>query len=615
MVCGLVLSMILTIPVQASVSEEMEIMTVESEPEIRCRAHVSNIGWMKSVSDGQTMGTTGRNLPMEAIEITVENVENLGIEYQAHVSNIGWMKSVSDGQTAGTTGRALSMEAIRMNLTGEAADQYDLYYRAHVTNYGWLDWAKNGEAAGTQGYAYTLQAIEVRILPAGSTAPENNGYKDTFVGKLSIYHKEYVQNRGWSASAGIESIIGTTGKNLNLDALRLSTNGVYDIGIAYSAHVRNIGWMDYVSDDATAGLVRDGYTIEGIKIHLTGEAAEKYDLYYRAHIANVGWLDWTKNDGIAGSFGLGYAMQAIEIRLVSKGAAAPGQTGCAYVQKPSVSYCTFVAGQNWQEKVKDGTVSGTTGKNLPLRAFSLTTEGMDHVTVKYRTHVSNIGWQSYVTNGQTAGTTDTSNNIEAVQMEISGAASSYYDIWYRVHSANLGWLGWAKNGEKAGTSSLCYDAQAIQVVIQLKGSAAPGSREKAFADTLEEKYLWPLPSSTRITSYFGYRNAPTAGASTYHKGIDIGAPSGSVIVASKSGTVTECSYNSTRGYYVEITHSDGVKTIYMHMSRQAVSTGMKVSRGQTIGYVGSTGVATGPHLHFSVVVNGTNVNPLNYVSY
>lgn len=617
-VYGMIMTLFLTVPVSAAEENDTQIMEmseiVEQEPKIQYRAHVSNIGWMDLVSDGTMAGTTGRNLPMEAIEISLENSENLSIEYQVHVSNIGWMDSVSDGAMAGTTGRNLSMEAIRMKLTGEAADQYDLYYRAHVTDHGWLNWAKNGESSGTEGYACTLQAVEIRLVSVGEKPPVATGHHKMFLAKLSLYHEEYIQRNGWTKKNSIDTIVGTTGKNLNLDGIRLTTNGAEGIGIAYSAHVRNVGWMNYVSDGDTAGVIQDGYTIEAVKMHLTGEGADQYDLYYRAHIANVGWLDWAKNDAVAGSFGLGYAMQAIEIRIVKKDAGAPGSTGCSYVQNPATIYTAFVPGMDWQSNVVNGGVAGTTGQNLPMRAFRLDTD-MSDVTIKYRAHVSNIGWQDYVTNGAIAGTTDTGNNIEAVQIELAGAQASYYDIWYRVHSANLGWLGWAKNGESAGTSSLCYDAQALQIVIRLKGSPAPGSTERAFVDKLEEKYLWPLPSSTRITSYFGYRNAPTAGASTFHQGIDIGAPSGSIIVATKSGTVTECAYNSIRGYYVEVTHSDGVKSIYMHMSRQAVSTGMKVSRGQTVGYVGSTGVSTGPHLHFSIVVNGKNVNPLNYVNY
>ena len=124
--------------------------------------------------------------------------------------------------------------------------------------------------------------------------------------------------------------------------------------------------------------------------------------------------------------------------------------------------------------------------------------------------------------------------------------------------------------------------------------------------------VWPC-ASTRVTSGFGKRNSPTAGASTYHKGIDIGASAGTAIYAAASGTVTEAGYSSSRGNYVVIYHSNGVSTAYMHCSALYVSSGDKVSQGQTIAAVGSTGISTGPHLHFSVIEDGTYVNPRNYV--
>lgn len=124
--------------------------------------------------------------------------------------------------------------------------------------------------------------------------------------------------------------------------------------------------------------------------------------------------------------------------------------------------------------------------------------------------------------------------------------------------------------------------------------------------------VWPC-GSTRITSNFGYRDSPTAGASSYHQGIDIGASTGTGIYAAASGTVTEASYSSSRGYYVVISHGSGVSTVYMHCSELYVSAGDKVTQGETIAAVGNTGISTGPHLHFGVIEDGVYVNPRNYV--
>ena len=125
--------------------------------------------------------------------------------------------------------------------------------------------------------------------------------------------------------------------------------------------------------------------------------------------------------------------------------------------------------------------------------------------------------------------------------------------------------------------------------------------------------IWPC-ASRRITSYFGNRDRPTAGASKNHKGIDIGASKGTSIYAADGGTVTISTYSKSAGNYIKIDHGNGMATVYMHCNTRNVKVGDTVAKGQVIATVGSTGVSTGPHLHFGVIVNGGYVNPLNYVS-
>lgn len=127
-------------------------------------------------------------------------------------------------------------------------------------------------------------------------------------------------------------------------------------------------------------------------------------------------------------------------------------------------------------------------------------------------------------------------------------------------------------------------------------------------------FIWPCPASGRITSVFGERESPTEGASTDHKGIDIGAPTGTNIVASADGTVTISTYSYSAGNYIMLNHGGGVSTVYMHCSKLLVSVGDKVKQGDVIAKVGSTGYSTGPHLHFGIRHNGTYVNPSKYVS-
>lgn len=146
-----------------------------------------------------------------------------------------------------------------------------------------------------------------------------------------------------------------------------------------------------------------------------------------------------------------------------------------------------------------------------------------------------------------------------------------------------------------------------------KRAEAEGQRYKTIS-LGDINFIWPCPSSSRVTSEFGGRSSPTEGASTNHKGMDIGASTGSSIVAAASGTVTISTYSASAGNYVMISHGGGVSTVYMHCSSLLVNVGDKVSAGDVIAKVGSTGYSTGPHLHFEIRSGGTYVNPRQYVS-
>lgn len=159
----------------------------------------------------------------------------------------------------------------------------------------------------------------------------------------------------------------------------------------------------------------------------------------------------------------------------------------------------------------------------------------------------------------------------------------------------------------------------IEAEIRRKEEAA-----KKEAEAAKKKYnttsigninfIWPCPSSSRITSEFGSRESPTEGASSSHKGMDIGAASGSSIKAAAAGEVVISTYSYSAGNYIMLNHGGGVYTVYMHCSQLLVSEGETVTQGQEIAKVGSTGYSTGPHLHFGIRVNGDYVNPAGFVS-
>ena len=150
---------------------------------------------------------------------------------------------------------------------------------------------------------------------------------------------------------------------------------------------------------------------------------------------------------------------------------------------------------------------------------------------------------------------------------------------------------------------------ALAMITYGDGGSSGGNGATAFIQIGD--FIWPV-DSTYITSLFGDRDAPTAGASTNHQAIDIGAAAGSPVYAAADGVVIVAAYNSGLGYYVTISHSDSTSTRYSHLTSYTVAPGQTVSQGQIIGYVGQTGIATGDHLDFAVIENGQAVDPLQY---
>ena len=163
-------------------------------------------------------------------------------------------------------------------------------------------------------------------------------------------------------------------------------------------------------------------------------------------------------------------------------------------------------------------------------------------------------------------------------------------------------------------------AQAAQAAAAAQASASSGTSSSGGSGNTSSNasasgtgsLTHPVPGAA-ITSGFGGRVAPTAGATTGHDGIDYGAGYGAAVYAADSGTVITAQYNSARGNYIVVNHGNGMQTWYQHLSSMSVTVGQTVARGQVIGNVGTTGISTGPHLHFEVHVGGVPVNPLNYL--
>ena len=192
------------------------------------------------------------------------------------------------------------------------------------------------------------------------------------------------------------------------------------------------------------------------------------------------------------------------------------------------------------------------------------------------------------------------------------------ETWYDLLCKEIAWV----DGKKANLYSLyditdkkLYQRRIEQQVKQMQKKleeqmAAEGKKY----NTNPGGYIWPV-DSRYITSTVGGRNSPGGVGSTNHKGTDIGRVGyTSPVYAAKAGTVIISAYNKYRGNYVVVSHGSGNTTTYQHLSSRSVSVGTYVAQGQVVGITGTTGVSSGPHLHFEITENGQIINPLKYLT-
>ena len=157
-------------------------------------------------------------------------------------------------------------------------------------------------------------------------------------------------------------------------------------------------------------------------------------------------------------------------------------------------------------------------------------------------------------------------------------------------------------------------AEEAERLAQQNQNNVAGSGSTSNVTPSTSGFVSPLPGGAYVTCAYGWRIHPIWGDRRFHSGVDLAASQGTPIYAIAAGTVTTAAYGDANGYYVSISHGNGYGSVYCHMTNYIVSVGDSVSQGQVIGYVGSTGWSTGPHLHFEIHVNGSAVNPMDYIS-
>ena len=342
---------------------------------IRYTTHVQTFGWQgdennanKWFVNGKMAGTSGKAKRLEGIKIRVYGNDNLGIQYTTHCQSYGWLPWSANGEMNGTEGEAKRLEAIKIQLTGADKDKYDVYYRVHAQSYGWLGWAKNGAPSGTAGYAKRLEGIQIVVVKKGAAAPGVNyagvnaasgvHQAKSYIAKagsspvvgnqatsntnpsvageanVNVAYRTHVQTFGWQGWKYNGQISGTSGQAKRLEGINIKlTNKPYSGSIVYTTHVQTYGWQGNENNPNTwrrdgdmSGTSGEAKRLEAIRIALTGEMAEHYDVYYRVHAQSFGWLGWAKNGEAAGTAGLAKRLEGIQIVLVPKGGNAPARS-------------------------------------------------------------------------------------------------------------------------------------------------------------------------------------------------------------------------------------------------------------------------------------------------
>ena len=436
--------------------------------------------------------------------------KNLHVQYMTHVQDDGWQNWRTDGEMAGTSGKSLRLEAIQIKIVKktinsiikiETPSQNTSYYAFEnptITVSGW----KMANVSNTQIKAYvdnkeieptTIQYYErpdiIKSNTNYGTEAQNvlPGYKfdidinnlegENHTIKVEMYYNNsviasevrnfnidinphisysaHVEDIGWQDYVKDGEIIGTVGKSLRVEALKIKLVNVPSTAhIKYRAYVYGNGWQNYVKDGEVAGTTGQDRMIEAIQIKIEG--LEQYAVEYQVHVQDIGWQVWALNGMDAGTIEQGLRIESARIRIVKK----------ENTIVPQIKYSSHNTANGWTNYVGSGNTSGNENNAIKLDAIKIALENSENANIKYKVHVQDIGWTNEVQNDEQAGMGKSENGIEAIEMQLSGLSG--YSIEYRVYEIGKGWQEWAYEGEVAGTTGQNIQISAIQIRIKIK---------------------------------------------------------------------------------------------------------------------------------------------------
>ena len=272
-------------------------------------------------------------------------------------------------------------------------------------------------------------------------------------------------------------------------------------------------------------------------------------------------------------------------------------------------------GINYAEAVLDIDTANELGTSLQYMRTMITEDKdkLEEISTLEREYEAMIARLDELERAQDAARADRAEQRDEVASLVASRREVEQQLAARAqeHRALLTELDSDADRYRAAIDDLASEGRAIErrlaeiAAKQRSGGGSVSTRRAASG------FQWPVNGA--ITSGYGYRTHPVLGYRRLHSGTDFGAASGTPIVAASDGVVVTAGWLGGYGNAVVISHGGGVATLYGHQSRLAVGSGARVRRGQVIGYVGSTGMSTGPHLHFEVRVNGVTTDPARYL--
>lgn len=479
--------------------------------------HQQTYGDLAETADGGQLGVTGTAKRLEAVSIKKGGAltEITGnIVYRVHGQTYGTQDWVSDGAEAGSRGQAKRVEAIQIYLTGQLAEEYDIYYRSHIQTYGWLQWVKGENPenqpnnwSGSMGLSKRMESLQIQLVKKGGEAPSDTDasspYKYITRGlNKNLLYTGHQQTYGDLPDKGDGQELGITGQSRRLEAVSIEKGqNLMNVAgsIVYQVHGQTYGTQNWVADGAEAGSHGQSKRVEAIQIYLTGQLAEKYDIYYRAHIQSYGWLQWVKGvspeenpNNWSGSMGLSKRMESLQIQLVEKGSEAPSDEDATspykYVTKGLGKNILYTGHQQTYGDLPDkgdGQELGVTGQSKRMEAVRIE-KGQNLINlsgdIEYQVHGQTYGTQGWVKNGALAGTEGQAKRIEAIRIRLTGQLAEQYDVYYTVHCQKYGWMKWTKGieGEEeggwCGTSDLYLQIESLRIKL-VKNGEVPSEEE------------------------------------------------------------------------------------------------------------------------------------------